>query len=109
MFLTTRVMLSLKAHGPAALALMDHCSAHHPRLYAELLSACRVDDEVLGPEKLAIAISNHGRLHRGEPGWEWYDAWCRRHDEPAFVDAVVSYVANMLQVPSGIERRRRFG
>lgn len=106
MFLTTRVMLSLKPHGSAALELMDGCAAHQPRLYAELVSACRIDEEVLAPEKLAIAISNHGRMSRGEPGWEWYDAWCMRHDETAFVGAVVGYVADMLQVPDGVKRRR---
>ena len=106
MFLTTRVMLSLKPHGPAAIALMDACAVHQPRLYAELVAACHLDEDVLAPERLAIAISNHGRMRRGESGWEWYDAWCAAHDEPVFVDAVVGYVADMLHVPDRLKQRR---
>lgn len=93
MLLTTRILLSLREHGPAVVELIDACSVHRPALLRTLLERCPVDDGLLAPEKLALAISNHGRLHRGEAGWEWYERWCERHDEAAFVDAVVSYCA----------------
>lgn len=105
MFLTTRALLSLKNHGPAALALIDACSAHNPRLFGELVRGCPIDDDLLAPEKVAMAISNHGRLHRGEPGWEWYDDWCGRYDEVIFVSAVVDYVAASFPLPSATRRR----
>jgi hypothetical protein len=99
MLLTTRLLLSLRDHGPAVLALIDGCSLHRPQLMDELERRCPMEDDPLAPEKVALAISNHGRLHRGEPGWEWYDRWCAQHDELAFVNAVVDYCALPLPPP----------
>jgi hypothetical protein len=101
MLLTTELLLSLTAHGPAATALIEGCSANRPQLYRELAARCPPDSDPLALEKVALAISNHGRLHRGEPGWEWYDRWCAAHDEAAFVKAIVDYCAQSFLAGAG--------
>jgi len=101
MLSTTRILLTFASYGPAAVALIDSCAVHHPGLFDELARRARLDADI-APEKLALAISNHGRLHRGERGWDWYQSWCSEYDEARFVDTVIDHLAHRMNaVPEG--------
>jgi hypothetical protein len=97
MLSTTRVLLTFTSYGPAVVALIDSCAAHHPGLFEELARRAPLDADT-APEKLALAISNHGRLHRGETGWDWYESWCVEYDEASFVATVIDHLAHRVNV-----------
>ena len=104
MLSTTRVLLTFTSYGPAAVALIDRCAAHDPGLLEELARRTRLDADV-APEKLALAISNHGRLHRDESGWDWYRSWCAEFDEASFVATVIDHLAHRVKaVPEAAGR-----
>jgi len=104
MLSTTRILLTFRRYGPAAVALIESCEANCPELLQELARRARLDFD-FAPEKLALAISNYGRLHRGENGWGWYESWCAAYDEADFVAAVIDHLAHrMTSTPQAAER-----